>query len=376
MTPDPPARPAAPAPRTADPAPAGTNDGTLRPEHLYKTIGLFFLLLFFYRFFDQVKQTLLLVYAASIIAIALNPLVKRIPVHRKVVAGGVGMLAISLVGLILWVTIPPLAGQLREFGEQVPEFQRQLQGWGDWVRRETGLNVALIGEQTAAAIRNMFDSIGTEQILGGARGLLEVLLVPLIILIGGLYALGDPNQRLLIPLLRAVPADRRDAFYRIISLLGERLFNWVRGTLIAMLAVGVLSSLALYFIGVPYWLVLGIIIGLVEVIPIVGPWIGGVPAVVIAFLDEPIKGLWVAIAIIVIQQIESYMITPWAMSQAAKIHPLVTLFALILFGSIFGFLGLLLALPLVIFIWTVVQVLWVERALGSESDPLPPAVEE
>jgi predicted PurR-regulated permease PerM len=376
MSPDPPARPAPPAPRTADPAPAGTNDGTLRPEHLYKTIGLFFLLLFFYRFFDQVKQTLLLVYAASIIAIALNPLVKRIPVHRKVVAAGVGMLAISLVGLILWVTIPALAGQLREFGQQVPEFQRQLQGWGDWVRRETGLNVALIGEQTAAAIRSMFDSIGTEQILGGARGLLEVLLVPLIILIGGLYALGDPNQRLLIPLLRAVPATRRDAFYRIISLLGERLFNWVRGTLLAMLAVGLLSSLALYFIGVPYWLVLGITIGLVEVIPIVGPWIGGVPAVVIAFLDEPMKGLWVAIAIIVIQQIESYMITPFAMSQAAKIHPLVTLFALILFGSIFGFLGILLALPLVIFIWTVVQVLWVERALDSESDPLPPAVEE
>jgi predicted PurR-regulated permease PerM len=357
-------------------APLRASLGSLRPGHLYKAVGLFFLLLFLYRFFDQLKQTFLLIYAASIVAIALNPVVKRIPLHRKVVAAAVGVGTLALLGVVLWLAIPALVAQLRAFAEQAPQFQQQLERWGQWVRETTGLNVALIGEQTAQAMRGMFEGLGTEQILGGARGVLEVLLVPLIVLIGGLYALGDPNERLLLPLLRAVPAHLRDSFYRIIRLLGERVFNWVRGTLIAMVAVGILSSLALYLIGVPYWLMLGIIIGLVEVIPILGPWIGGVPAVVIAFLDEPIKGLWAAVAILAIQQIESYLITPWAMSQAAKIHPLVTLFALILFGSIFGFLGILLALPIVIFIWTVVEVLWVERAIETDEDTLPPAVEE
>jgi predicted PurR-regulated permease PerM len=348
----------------------------IRPEHIYKAIGLFFLLLFLYHYFEQIKQTLLLVYAVAIFAVALNPAIKRIPVERKVLVALTGVLTLAAVGLLIWLAVPALIAQLRTLAEQAPEFQERMEAWGDWLRQETGLNVALIGEQTAQALRNMFEDLGTEQILGGARGVLEVMLVPLIVLIGGLYALANPNQRLLLPLLRVVPRDRRTSFYRIFELLGERLFNWIRGTIIAMLAVGLLSTAALYVIGVPYWLLLGVLVGLMEFIPIAGPWIGGVPAVLIAFLDDPMKGLWTAIAIIAIQQIESYMITPWAMSTAAKIHPLVTLFSLILFGSIFGFMGILLALPLVIFLWTVIEVLWVERALDTEADPLVPVVEE
>lgn len=348
----------------------------LRPEHLYKAVGLFFLLLFLYRYFDAIKQTLLLVYAAAIVAVALNPIAKRIPVERKWVAGLVGLLVLITIGTILWFAVPALLGQLRNLSEQAPEFQARFTAWGERVRQETGLNIALLGEQTAQALRGMFSEIGTDQILGRARGLLEVLLVPLIILIGGLYALANPNERLLLPIVRLVPRDARNAYYRIFQLLGERLFGWIRGTAIAMLAVGLLSMTALYVIGVPYWLLLGVVIGIAEAIPIFGPWIGGIPATLIAFLDEPIKGLWTAAAVVAIQQIESYLITPWAMSQAAKIHPLVTLFALIIFGTIFGFLGLLLALPIVIFFWTVIEVLWVERAIDTDQDYIPPVVEE
>jgi predicted PurR-regulated permease PerM len=282
----------------------------------------------------------------------------------------------ALLGAVLWLGVPALVGQIREFVDRAPEYEAQLEEWAEWLRQATGLNIALVGDTTAGTLRNLFQTVETEQILGHARGALEVLLVPLIILMGGLYALADPNRRLLLPVLRLVPRDRRNAFYRIFQLLGERLYGWIRGTLIAMLVVGILTSAALYVIGVPYWLLLGVVVGLVEFIPIFGPWIGGIPATLIAFIDEPMKGVWTALAITAIQQIESYLITPWAMSQAAKIHPLVTLFALIFFGSIFGVLGILLALPLVILFWTVVEVLWVERAIGTDDDWLPPVVEE
>ncbi|CAN5670357.1 AI-2E family transporter [soil metagenome] len=349
---------------------------TLRPEHLYKAVALFFLFFFVYRFFEAITQTLLLVYAASILAVALNPIAKRIPLARRWVAGLIGMAVIATIGLLLWLAIPALIAQIRDFAARAPEFQAQLEGWGEWLRAETGLNVRLVGEQVAQTARNMFQDGATQNLFGRARGLLEVLLVPLIVLIGGLYALASPNDRLLLPLLRVVPRHRRAAFYRIFKLLGERLLGWIRGTLIAMVAVGLLSIAALYIIGVPYWLLLGVIVGIVEFIPIFGPWIGGVPATTIAFLDEPIKGAWTAAAILVIQQIESYLITPWVMSSAAKIHPLVTLFALILFGSIFGILGILLALPIVIFVWTIVEVLWVERAVDTDRDWIPDVVKE
>ena len=74
--------------------------------------------------------------------------------------------------------------------------------------------------------------------------------------------------------------------------------------------------------------------------------------------------------------VEANVITPWAMSRNAEIHPFVTLFALLLFGGLFGFLGVLLALPLVILVWTVVQVLWVERAIDTDRDRIAPVARE
>jgi predicted PurR-regulated permease PerM len=358
---------------TAAPRPAATS---LEPQHLYKAALLLFALAVFYQFFREVTQTLLLLYAASIVAIVVNPVARRLPVQRKLTAAGVGVVVFAAVGVVLWLGVPALIAQLRELVERAPEFQAQLEEWADWIRATTGLNVALIGDRTAEMLQGVFQTVATGDLLGRARGALEILLVPLIILMGGLYAVADPNRRLLLPLLRAVPQGKRDDFRRIFRLLGERLFDWIRGTLIAMVAVGALTSLALYLIGVPYWLLLGTLVGLLEFIVIFGPWIGGVPVVLIAFLDEPMKGLWAALAILAIQQMESYLITPWAMSQAARIHPLVTLFALVFFGSIFGVLGILLALPLVILFWTVTEVLWVERALGAGGDRLRPVVEE
>jgi predicted PurR-regulated permease PerM len=348
----------------------------ISPEHLYKAIGLFFLLFFLLRHFEQIKQTLLLVYAAAILAVALNPLARLVPGARKWVAALVGVAVISLLGVLLWLGIPALASQVRGLAERAPEFEQRLESWGEAIREATGLNVQLLGQQTADALRNMFAGMGTEAIFGGARGVLEFLLVPLLVLIGGLYALANPNERLLLPLLRIIPRERRPAFYRMLQLLATRILGWIRGTLLAMLAVGLLSMGALYLIGVPYWLLLGIFIGLVEFIPIVGPWIGGVPAVLLAFLTDPVLGLWTAVAILVIQQLESNVITPWAMSKQAHLHPMITLFALVLFGSMFGFLGILLAVPLALLVWTVVEVLWVEQAIDAEDDTIPPVVQE
>jgi predicted PurR-regulated permease PerM len=350
--------------------------GELRPEHLYKGVLLFFMLALVFRYFTEIAETLLLIYAAAIVAVALHPLAKRLPLQRRIVAGLTGAVVLALVGVGLWLGVPALVDQLRQFGERVPDFAAQLEGWAERLREATGLNIAVLGGQTADTIRNLFQTVGTQELFGRARGVLEFLLLPFVVLIGGLYALADPNHRLLSPLMRAVPKPYLPSARRITKLLGIRLFGWIRGTLLAMLCVGVLTSAALYLIGVPYWLLLGLFVGLVEFVPILGPWIGGIPAVAIAFLDDPTKGLWTAAAILVIQQLESWLITPWAMSQAAQVHPLVTLFALILFGSIFGFLGVVLALPIVILIWTLVQVLWVERALDNADTPLPPVVEE
>lgn len=348
----------------------------LAPEHLYKAGGLLFLFALLYRYFEELAQVFLVVYAAAILAVALNVIVRLFPVERRWVTAGIGLAIVALLGFGLWWAVPALLEQIQGFTSEAPRFQAQLERWSDWLRQRTGLNIDIFGERSQEMLENTFTGIEDGEMIGRARGLLEMIFLPLIILFGALYAVAKPNDRLLAPVLRAVPRDRRLAFRRLFELLGLRIRGWVKGTLMAMFAVGGLMTLSLYVIGVPYALLLGIFAGVVEFIPLVGPWIGGFFAVLIAFLDDPNKALWTLIAVIAIQQLESNLITPLVMASAAEVHPFVTLFALLLFGTLFGFLGILLSLPIVLLLWTIVEVLWVERAIDTDEDTIAPVVKE
>lgn len=348
----------------------------LQPAHLYKFAGLLFLLAVTYRFFDSISRVLLIVYAAAILAVALNALVRRIPLERRWTAALIGVVLFIVLSAALWFGGGALLRQIRALVEAFPQMQQELVKRADWFRSQLGLDVRLVSERTARAVGDFFANLSGREVLGRAGGLLEWLMVPLLIFFGAIFAIANPNDHLLVPLLRVVPAERRPAFVRMFELLGERLTGWVRGQMISMMTIGALATIAFYIIGVPYALLFGVINGLAEFVPIIGPWAGGIPAVVIAFLDDPMKGLWTAIAILVIQQVETQLVTPLVMSKAVEVHPFVTIFAIILFGAIFGFLGILLALPLVLLIWTVVETLWVERAIDAQDDPIPPVVEE
>lgn len=350
--------------------------GGLRPGHLYKFGGLLFLLALAYRFFDTLSRVFLLVYAAAILAVALNAVARRLPLDRRWTAAIIAFLSVAGFAAAAWFGGGALLRQLGGLADSLPAMETELRAWGEVVRERTGLDVELVGERTGRMARDFFADLGGRDVLGRAGGLLEWLTIPVLIFFGGIFALAKPNDRLLVPLLRAVPEERRPAFRRCLELLGTRLTGWVKGQLISMASIGVLATAAFHLIGVPYALLFGVINGLAEFVPILGPWAGGIPAVIVAFLDDPMKGLWTAVAILAIQQVESQLITPLVMAKAAEVHPFVTVFAIVLFGGLFGFLGILLALPLVLLVWTVVQTLWVERALDAGGDRVAPVVEE
>ena len=365
----------APAPDSVKAPPEPGGPVWIRPHHLYKAAGLLFLLALVFEHFTAIAHVFLIAYAAAILGVALNALISRIPGQRRWVTGVVGLLLFAGIGAGLWFGGQVLVSQVRDFASRIPEFQEQLQSWETRLQEQTGLNVQLVGPQAEGVLRNAF--MGNSQaVLGRARGILEWIILPLLVLFGGLYAVGKPNERLLSPLLRSVPRDRREAFRRVFELLGARLLGWAKGTLLAMLIVGGLSTVALYVIGVRYALLLGLWAGLTEFIPLVGPWIGGLTAVTVAFFQDPSKALLTAAVMLAIQQLESNVITPLVMAKVADVHPFVTLFAIFLFGSLFGFLGILLALPIVFLIWTLVQVLWVERTIDTDEDWIEPVVEE
>ncbi len=351
----------------------GPGEG-LRPGHLYRAALLLLGLALVWRFFDVLTRTLLLAYAAALLAVAIDTVGRRLPLplKRKGMAIGAGLLGLGLVVGLAWWGIPALVEQARSLAGMGPKVEALFSRWEAWLREATGLSLRL----PRAGGGGGGGGVNGKEALGSAMGVVEILFVPVIVFFGALFALANPNDRLLTPLLRSVPAESRPAAYRILQLLGTRIRGWLKGTLTAMVAVGLLTIAAYSAIGVPNAVLLGLMAGLLEFIPLFGPWGAGAAATLVAFVEEPRLAIWTALAAAAIQQIEANVITPWAMSRQAEIHPFVTLFALVLFGGIFGFLGLLLALPLVILVWTVVQVLWVERALDTDRDRIAPVVRE
>lgn len=356
-----------------EPAPVPAIGIGFEPEHLYKAVGLFFLFLLFYANFAAISEVLLVIYASAILAIALNVVVGLAPRHRAFISIAIGLFLLSAVALALWLAIPPLAAEVRQLFEQLPLYQQQLQEWSLWLYEKTGFNVDLVGPEARAFVGRIFRG---GNILARAGGLFEGILIPLLIVLGSLFAIANPNHRLLDPLLYVVPRTRRASFRRMFLLLGERLRGWVKGTLIGMLVVGSMVTLGLWILGVQFTLLLGILAGLLEIVPIIGPWISGAAAVTVALMQDPSKAAWVALMMFAVQQLESNLILPLVMSKAAEVHPFVALFAIYFFGNLFGFLGVILAIPLALLIWSVVEVLWVERVLGTEHDNIEPLVRE
>lgn len=326
--------------------------------------------------FAALSRVLLLVYAAAILAVALNALARPLPLRRRWAAALIGILILGVIGMTIWFGGQALLAQLRGLAARLPQLESELRAWGDWLRAHLGLDVRLVGERTENTLRQLLPNLGRGRMLGRAWGIVEAIGLAFMILIGGLFALAEPNKRLLVPLMRMLPATQRAAWRRMLDLLTSRLRGWIRGTLISMATIGVLATAAFYLIGVPYPLVLGVVVGLMEFVPILGPFVGGLAAVVVAFLAKPILGLWTLLAVVAIQQVESHLVTPLVMQDSAELHPFVTLFAVLLFGGLFGLLGILLALPLAILTWTVLQVFWVERAIGTADDRIRPVVED
>jgi predicted PurR-regulated permease PerM len=343
----------------------------LQGERLYRFAGLLFLFAVIFVFFDPITRVLLIAFVGAIIAVALNAIVVRLPIRRGIAVLLLVLTLFGSVGLIGFLGIRALIVQVRQLIEDFPTI---VAGVEAWVQDTTGLELDLLGPRTRAAVGDMFGVSDGVGVVAGAFGFLEVVGILLLVVVGAFFLVHKPNDQLLTPLMRAVPKDRRPAFRRMFQLMGKRLGGWLAGTLISMAAVGALGVIAFYVLGTPYPVLLGLVLGITELIPIVGPWVGGFVAVAVTLFDDPGRALWVAVAVLVIQQIESNVVRPMAMSSSAELHPFVTLLALLLFGSMFGLLGAILALPLTLAIASIVQVFWVEETLHAGDDEIEPVV--
>jgi len=158
-----------------------------------------------------------------------------------------------------------------------------------------------------------------------------------------------------------VPPESRDVASRILSQMATKLRRWLVTQLIAMVVIGVVSTVVLLILGVKAPFALGLLAGLLEFVPTIGPVLSAVPAIAMGFLDSPEKALSVTIAYIAIQQSEGQILIPMLMKGGIDLPPVLTILAQAVMAMLFGFLGLMVAVPLLAAIMVPLRILYVER---------------
>jgi predicted PurR-regulated permease PerM len=165
-----------------------------------------------------------------------------------------------------------------------------------------------------------------------------------VLLLTGLWVLeGEIATRFL---LMAAPSQRREAIRNFLSDMQLKVGAYTRGLALLTLVMGGMAAIAYAIIGLPNVLLLGIIAGLMEIVPLIGPALGAIPALLVAASTDPTKVVWVLIAYIIIQFAENHLVVPRIMDRTVGVNPVASLLAFVAFGSIFGFLGAILAVPL------------------------------
>lgn len=154
------------------------------------------------------------------------------------------------------------------------------------------------------------------------------------------------GERITYSLLLRMPAERRDDIRDLIAEMESKVGAFYRGQLILCAFVGVFQLVAYLVIGLPYALVLALLAFIGEAIPLIGPALGAIPAVIVALAIAPDKAIWVVISTLIIQQIENNILVPRVMDRAVGVNPIVSILSIIAFGALFGLIGALLAIPI------------------------------
>ena len=309
-------------------------------------------------------DVLLLVFAGVLLAVFLRGLSDGVSRYTRLTEGwSLAAVIITIMlttsGLVWWLA-PSVAAQADELRRTLPESINQAEAW----LSQYGWGRQLV-ERLPTFEEALPDRSDTfSRVTGVFSSTLSALANFVIILFVGIYLAVD-SRTYTNGLVRLFPLNRRGRAREVVDELGFTLWWWLLGKVAAMIIVGCVTWLGLTILGVPLALSLGLLAGLLDFIPNIGPFIAGAPAVLIALMISPATALYVLIFYFVIQSLESYVLTPVLQQKTVKLPPALTIVAQVLLGVLTGGLGLILASPLAAVAFVLVRLLYIEDTLGE-----------
>ncbi|AUH64038.1 AI-2E family transporter [Paracoccus zhejiangensis] len=323
------------------------------------------------------KGLILLTFAAILVAIALRggaKLLNRwtgIGVKLGVV---LTMALLVLVAFLLMRSIgPAISAQFNELMRGLPAAWQQVSDWldksniGSFIERQLEPSGSSGGSGTTAAsgLPGIFSFLtGTiTTVFGGVANVVLMLTMAIFL------ALDGPSYR--DGALKLVPIPHRPRARLISDELDISLGRWMAGQAVDMAVVALLTGLGLWLLGMPLAMVLGLIAGLTNIIPYVGPFLSGAPAVLFALTQGVDMAVYVLLLFVAVQQLEGNLLMPLIQKYASDLPPVLSVMGIVAFGGLFGFAGILLATPLVLVLIVLVKRVYIEGILGDA--PAPPA---
>lgn len=318
---------------------------------------------------------LLVAFASTIVAAML--LAVAYPLERyfglrhtlALALSGVVLLMLPLLAVVL--IGPQLKDQLTQITQQLPEAIKAVEktlgiDLSSIIKGATGSGASDAGGSGRSIISDAMSVGGIllSNLSTAGSFVLNAFAGLLLMIFGGFYLASDPD-RYRQGIVRLFPPHLQDKIDSALGNCGRALQRWLCAQAIAMTAVGAMAGLGAWALGLPAPLAIGVISGLLEFFPVIGPWLGAVPVLLLAFGQGPQVVLIAALMLLVIQQLEANVITPIAQESFAEIPPFLVLFGLVVFGLIFGLVGVLVAGPLTLVAYVLVNELYVRDTLGQ-----------
>jgi len=317
----------------------------------------------------RLADVLLLAFGAVLTAILLHalaePLVRRLRLPLPVALG------VAVAGMVVagtgtaWLFGQQLAVQLVALGELLPRA---------WSALQAPLSSSPLGAYVLDDLQRLrhADGLVVQTASRLIQGSASAAAATVIVLFAGLYLAFHPATYLR-GLLHLVPLSGRERMATVLGASGQALNRWLLGQLVSMLLIGVTVGVGLWWAGVPSPLALGVLAGLAQFVPVVGPMAATVPGLIVAASHGPQTLAWTAAVYLGASQFEANVVTPLLLRQMVELPMAVTLFAVLAMGVLLGPLGVLFATPLAVLAYVVVRHVYVEDVLGDRLST-PPAL--
>jgi len=267
---------------------------------------------------------------------------------------------VAFFGLIGWVLVTPISQEAAELSRELPRALQHLQ---------TGIEQYAWGKAFLTKFHEpagLFSQAGT--LLGKARDVFSITAESVIyiwvILFCGFYLTTQPHYYV-EGFLRLIPAARRARGRAVLYHIGHGLRSWLFGQIISMSIIGFFTWLGLFLLGIPLSAVLGLVAGILDFVPVVGPWVAGILSCLLALLISPLHAVYVACLFVALHFLEGHILVPQIQKHASRLPPVLTVLAMVLFASLFGLLGLFLATPLLALVLMVTEALYIEDVVET-----------